>query len=105
MAGYPGEVGSCRAAPLAARPGEHRLIWGTLIATSLAGWLHQLVATNPGSTDTTTPNGTGEQAGPAQHSDDAPPDGADDDHDADEPTTAGLGVRGGKARIETCRTA
>ncbi|MGH3925822.1 MAG: hypothetical protein ACRDTT_23670, partial [Pseudonocardiaceae bacterium] len=51
-------------------------MWGALLATSLAGWLHQLVATSP----TTDPE------------------------DPDTPVPpAGLGVRDGKAMIATLR--
>lgn len=51
-------------------------MWGALIATSLAGWLHQLTATHPGT----------------------------DADDPDAPISlAGLGVRDGKAMIATLR--
>jgi hypothetical protein len=55
-------------------------MWGALLATSLAGWLHQLTGTSP------------------------PPD--PDPDSAPEPTPGpliGLGVRGGKAMIATLR--
>jgi hypothetical protein len=52
-------------------------MWGALLATSLAGWLHQLTATHPD-----------------------PADPADPDTPA---SLVGLGVRGGKAMIATLR--
>ncbi|MGH3839079.1 MAG: IS1380 family transposase [Pseudonocardiaceae bacterium] len=58
-------------------------MWGAVLATSLAGWLHQLVATSP-----TTDH------------EDTPADHADPDSPG---PLAGLGVREGKAMIATLR--
>ena len=62
-------------------------MWGALIATSLAGWLHQLTATSS-NLDTDT---TGEDT--TTQPDQAPPERAT--------PLVGLGVAGGKAMIET----
>ena len=63
-------------------------MWGASIATSLAGWLHQLTATSPisGNPDTAT------------EPDQAEPDQAEPERAI---PLVGLGVAGGKAMIET----
>jgi hypothetical protein len=69
-------------------------MWGALLATSIAGWLHPLIATSPTPYDQDTP---GDPEGDQDTEDDA----------ATYPSTpeplAGLGVRDGKAMIATLR--
>jgi hypothetical protein len=65
-------------------------MWGALLATSIAGWLHQLIATSP------TPDD------PNPEDDRDPEDDATPYPSTPEPL-AGLGVRDGKAMIATLR--
>jgi Transposase DDE domain group 1 len=65
-------------------------MWGALLATTIAGWLHQLIATSP------TPDD------PDPKDDQDPEDDADPYPSTPEPL-AGLGVRDGKAMIATLR--